>query len=106
MKKTVQKIRQQPLKVREAIMWFSVITVFSFIGTLWFVDFQRDSYALLNPDKVQQQDTAVAKEDSRPSPFAAIFTAIGDFKEDITGIFNSDVQNEELRNPNSLPLSE
>ena len=107
MKKTIHQIRQQSLQVREMATWLSVAVVFSMVAVFWFMDFKNDSYAILNPDKVQE-DTAVAENDGekKASPFAAILTALGDFKNGVGNIFDSNTTEEEgLRDPITLPLS-
>lgn len=109
MRKTINKIREQPLHVREAIMWISVIVVFSIIGVVWFSNFHDQSYALLNPQGVQGDDAAaVAKgEKQEASPFAALLSAFGNIGSGISGFVSSlGEESEQIEEPHILPISE
>ena len=107
MKKTIHQIRQQPFQTRETIMWVSVALVFSAFSFFWVMNFQGDTFALLNPGEVTEKDTAVAEgERKKASPFAAILTTLVDLKEGIQNFGGSDLnEEEELRSPNTLPLT-
>ena len=110
MKKTIHKVRQQPYHVRETIVLVSAFVVFALIGVVWFTDFQSDTYALLNPHDVSEQDTTVAENDEA-SPLANLFSSFGDLKANISEFFDN-VKNEKEemeqreRLPQNLPLSE
>jgi hypothetical protein len=112
MKKTIKKIREQPLHVRETIMWVSSISVFFVIGVIWVSDFQGDMYALLNQDEIEEiRDTAVAENDKEASPFAALLTTVGDIRSGITdfmGRITDREKEEEVSDKEiiTLPLSE
>ncbi len=109
MKKIIHKIRQQPYHVRETIVLASAVVVFALIGIVWFTDFQEDTYALLNPQKAAEQDTAVAEKEES-SPFANILSSFGDLKANISEFFTNVKENKEEakveRIPQNLPLSE
>ncbi len=109
MKRVIHKIKQQPIHIRETIVWTSAVIVFLFVGTIWFVDFQEDTYALLNPREVQEQDTVVAENDD-PSPFSALLSSVGGLKDQISDFFSKikdqEVETQEERAPQSLPLSD
>ncbi len=112
MRKTIKKVREQPLHVRETIMWISAISVFLVIGIIWFNDFQGDMYALLNQDEIEgTQDTAVAENNEEASPFAALLTTVGDIRSGITGFMEriTDREQEEEtidKEIITLPISE
>ena len=106
MKRTIHKVRQQPYHVREVIVLVSAVVVFIIIGIVWFMDFQEDTYALLNPQEAGKQDTAVAEKDS---PFANLLSAFGDLKANISEFFTTVKDKGEMqreRIPQNLPLSE
>jgi hypothetical protein len=109
MKKTVQKIRQQPFHIRETVVLVSAFVVFALVGIIWFTDFQADTYALLNPQEVQEgEDTAVAA-DERTSPFASLLSSIGDLKAQISDFISQtkeDIEEQRERTPQNLPISE
>ena len=109
MKKTIHKIRQQPYHVREIIVLVSAVTVFALIGIIWFTDFQEDTYALLNPRKVVEQDTIVVEKEAI-SPFANILSSFGDLRANISEFFTTVKDRKEeierKRVPQNLPLSE
>ncbi len=109
MKKIIHKVKQQPIHVRETIVWVSAVIVFLFVGIIWFVDFQEDTYALLNPKEVQEQDTVVA-ENEKTSPFSALLSSMGDLKAQISDFFSKikdkESETQKERTPQSLPLSD
>jgi hypothetical protein len=110
MKKTIHKIKQQPFHIREIVVWVSSLTIFAIIGIFWFTDFQDHTYALLNPQEVENQDTAVAEKDET-SPFASLLSSFGGLKANISEFIsdlkkdtNEDIERERI--PQNLPLSE
>lgn len=108
MRKTIEKIKQQPIHIRETVVWVSAISVFSLVALVWFADFQSDSYALLNPNEVQQDDTVIVENDSEAaSPLAALITSLSNLKSGISGLLNGDniEQDKDDRGTHILPLS-
>jgi len=109
MKRIIHKIKQQPIHIRETVVWVSAVTVLLFVGIIWFVDFQEDTYAILNPNEVQEQNTVIVENDES-SPFSALLSSVGDIKAQISdffsGIRDKESEPQEERIPQSLPLSD
>jgi len=80
-------IQQQPRGTREVMFVLSVIISVSLVGMVWFSSTEKDLYALLNPEEVQQ-DVFFAKEDGeRNSLFASISQLGLDMKASFFEIF-------------------
>jgi len=110
MKKTIHKIRQQPYHIREMVVWGVSLVVFIAIGIIWLTDFQDYSYALLNPQEVEEQDTTVVEEE-KSSPLANLLSPITDLKANISEFIGTvrdktEEFKERERTPQNLPLSE
>jgi len=110
MKKTIHKVRQQPYHIREMVVWGISLVVFVAIGIIWFVNFQDYTYALLNPQEVEEQNTAVAEEEES-SPLADLLSPVTDLKASIFEFVNTvrdktEEFKERERIPQNLPLSE
>ena len=115
MKRIIHEIRQQPHHVRELATVLCTIAVVAVVVTVWFNSFQKDIYALLNPDKnPQAQDQQFAKESK--SLFGSILQTLSDGKAQISNLFNGKsqtdivntldtVSNPSADKPHLLPVS-
>ncbi len=118
MKDLFQEIRSQPPHIREIFMWACVVIVFSVVGFVWFRQTTKQFVALLHPEEAQERALAEAeqKKTKQPSPFATIFSTIGDLRANISELLagpkpNTDVDNgrsapEEQLSPQKLPISD
>lgn len=117
-KNLLQEIRQQPPHIREVFMWVCVVIVFSVVGWAWFRQTQKQFVALLHPE--QAEEARVLAEENKqkqpPSPFATIFSSLGDLRANISELFagskpnvlefGSSVNPQQEVPPNELPLSD
>lgn len=124
MKSILEEIRQQPEHIRHIFMWTLVVITFSMVGFVWFRQTTKQFVALLHPEEAQERALAqqleirnqklVTKKPS--SPFATIFSTIGDLRANISellagskgdlNINNGQLTPEEQLPPQKLPISE
>src|SRR3989338_2247046 len=110
-------IRKQPQHIREIMFGFSVVSTLSFVGMVWYQSFEKDMYALLNPEEAIAEKFLAQQKDKELS----ILGNIGQAGRDLKAIlFNAlDVSNEggengvlevvndsETNRAHLLPLSE
>lgn len=80
-------IRKQPQHIREIMFGLCVVTTVSLVGMVWFNSFQKDMYALLNPEEVQQEKF-LAQENQR-SLFGNLSKTFGDIGAIVSGFWGS-----------------
>lgn len=81
------EIRKQPLHVRELLFGLSMLVVILVVGLVWLGSFQREVYALLNPDVEDQQQFAEQAKGALPLR-ATIGTLMNTFRASIYDLFN------------------
>ncbi|OGN08029.1 MAG: hypothetical protein A2750_00980 [Candidatus Yanofskybacteria bacterium RIFCSPHIGHO2_01_FULL_45_42] len=87
--KWLDEIHKQPKGARELLFALCVVATLSLIGMAWFRSFDKQLFALLNPDvKIEDQKHYAVNE--APSIFASIGQLFGDLKAQISGIFQED----------------
>ncbi|MBX4211551.1 MAG: hypothetical protein KW806_02025 [Candidatus Yanofskybacteria bacterium] len=106
-----EEIRHQPLWVRQVMFGFSVIAALSLVGGIWFRSFEKDMFALLNPDPaVQEQHFAQFKTEE--GAFSLASKAIEGLRATISDFFGFDTVGTKIpsepedASPHALPLSE
>lgn len=109
----LKNIQEQPQHIREIMFGLCVVITVSLVGAVWFKDFQKDMYVLLNPEEVQEE-RFLAQENSE-SLFGALGQTLGDMSSIFTDLWGSgssgDEATIEVENKTSdrvylLPLSE
>lgn len=74
--------------IRGIMFAFSVVTVLSLVGTIWFQSFQANLYALLNPEQeVQKQDLAQA-----PGPLVMVGDILSNMRAAISNFLSGSGQ--------------
>lgn len=96
------EIRKQPLYVRELLFGLSMLVVVFVVGLLWLGSFQREVYALLNPDREDQQQFSEQAGQALPLR-ATIGTLINTLRASIYNLFNF---NDTEPQPKSTPRPE
>lgn len=90
MKSVIHEIRNQPKHVRELATLLCTIAVVAVVGLVWFRSFQKDMYAMLNPEQAGAegggQDQLFAQQSK--SLFGSIFQILSDGKTQISSLFN------------------
>jgi len=71
----LNEIHKQPRGTREIMFVLSVIISVSLVGMIWFSSMEKDLYALINPEEVQQ-DVFFAEDDGAAD---SLFASIGQF---------------------------
>jgi len=111
MSSLLHEIKHQPLWVRQTLFGLSVVVSLSLVGGIWFSSFERDMFALLNPDPdVQEQHFAQFKSDS--GPYALAVKALDGLRATISDFFGFDAQRSDTGaksgsgQSHTLPLSE
>ena len=100
MKSIIHEIRQQPHHVRELATILCTIVVVAVVVLVWFNSFQRNIYALLNPEpQSQAQDQEFAQQSK--SLFGSILHTLSDGKAQIFNIFSGNSNQAEV--VNSVP---
>lgn len=84
----LKDIQSQPQYVREIMFGLSVITTVSLVGMIWFHSFQKDMYALLNPEEMNTQKF-IAQENQK-SLFGNLSGTFSDLGAALSGILGSD----------------
>lgn len=91
MKSIIHEIRNQPQHVRELATVLCTIAVVAVVILVWFNSFQKNIYALLNPDQqLQAQDQQFAQQSK--SLFGSILQTLGDGKTQILNLFGGKSQ--------------
>ena len=91
MKNIIHEIRNQPHHVRELATVLCTIAVVAVVVLVWFNSFQKNIYALLNPDEQSQtQDQQFAQESK--SLFGSILQVFSDGKAQISNLFSGKSQ--------------
>ncbi|MDP2648196.1 MAG: hypothetical protein Q8P35_03080 [Candidatus Yanofskybacteria bacterium] len=106
----LEDIRKQPRTVREIMFGLSVIATLSLVGAIWFQSFERNIYALMNPDSQIEERYAV--EVDKKSPLAFLGSAIEGLRAMIGSLFGNDEpsippnqSDNRQTDPQTLPLS-
>ena len=108
-----EDIRKQPQHIREIMFGLCVTTTVSLVGMVWFNSFQKDMYALLNPEEVQQEKFLA--QENQKSLFGNLNKTLGDIKSTMTGFWGADgsgskagggVEKKGINKVYLLPLSE
>lgn len=98
MRKIIHEIRQQPSHIRELATVLCTVVVVAIVGLVWFSSFQKDMYALLNPEqKSEAQDKLFAQESK--SLFGSIFQVLSDGKAQISNLFSGSGEVDITNNP-------
>lgn len=97
-------------------MWTLVVITFSVIGFVWFRQTTRQFVALMHPIEAQERVLAEQAQPKQPSPFATIFSTMGDLKANISELLKGpatlnvnngqQIPDEEQLSPQKLPISE
>lgn len=82
----LEEIRKQPQHIRETMFALSVITTLSLVGVVWYNSFQKDFYALLNPEEVLEEKNLAEKDPE--SLFSDIGKSFTDVKAMFSGMLN------------------
>ncbi len=98
MKKIIQEIRNQPPHVRELATVLCTIVVVAIVGLVWFRSFQKDIYAMLNPDQQPQAQDKLFAQQSK-SLFGSILQVFSDGKAQISNLFSNSSQTDITNNP-------
>lgn len=102
MKKIIHEIRQQPHHVRELATLLCTIAVVAVVGIVWFRSFQRDMYALLNPQEAAAEDAKFAREST--SLFGSMLQALDKGRAQLSGLFmGSDGDSIIINSPTPTP---
>jgi len=97
MKHIIQEIRNQPHHVRALATILCTIVVVAIVAAMWFNSFQKDIYALLNPEQQSQaEDQRFAKESK--SLFGSILQTLSDGKAQISNLFSGKSQTDVVNN--------
>ena len=91
MSKFLESIHAQPQNVREIMFGLSVVIAVSLVGTIWFKDFKKDMYTLLNPEDVQQE--RFLAQGGGESLFGTLGQTLGDISSIFTNFWDSDDAN-------------
>ena len=109
MKNIIHEIRNQPQHVRELATVLCTIAVVAVVVTVWFHSFQKNIYALLNPDQQPQAQDRLFAQESK-SLFGSILQTISDGRAQISNLFSgknqTDVVNtsaSQINNPSNTP---
>ena len=107
MKHIIHEIRNQPHHVRALATVLCTVVVVAIVVAVWFNSFQKDIYALLNPEQQSQaEDQRFAKESK--SLFSSILQTLDDGKAQILNLFDgesqTDVINDRSTSNNSIHL--
>ena len=74
--------------IRGIMFVFSVVTVLSFVGAVWFQSFQANLYALLNPDQeTQKQNLAQA-----PGPLVMVGNMLSNLRAAVSSFLSGSGQ--------------
>ena len=117
MRSILEEIRQQPEHIRHIFMWTMVVITFSVVGFVWFQQTTKQFVALLHPEEAEVRALAEKNKPKQPSPFATIFSTIGDLRANISELLIGSKSNLEINNnapgtgkielpPQKLPISE
>lgn len=87
MKKIIHEIRRQPEHVRELATILCTLAVVAVVGIVWFRSFQKDIYALLNPNEQKDAQDRLLVTESK-SLFGSMIDALGNSKAQISDLFN------------------
>jgi hypothetical protein len=105
MKQIIHEIRQQPQHIRALATVLCTVAVVAVVVAVWFNSFQKDIYALLNPEQQSQaEDQRFAKESK--SLFGSILQTISDGRAQISSLFGGKSQTNVINNqsePNTAP---
>lgn len=108
----LEDIRKQPRTVREIMFGLSVVTTLSLVGAIWFQSFERNIYALMNPDGQIEERYVVEIE--KKSPLAFLGDAVKSLRAMASSFFGTDdspmlpnnqSSGNKQTNPQPLPLS-
>ena len=109
MKKIIHEIRNQPQHVRELATVLCTIAVVAVVVTVWFHSFQKNIYALLNPDQQPQAQDQMFAQESK-SLFGSILQTISDGRAQISNLFSGKSQTDiinapasQTNNPSNVP---
>ena len=97
MKHIIHEIRQQPHHVRELATVLCTIVVVAVVVFVWFNSFQRNIYALLNPEEQSQAQDKKFAEESK-SLFGYIVQVFSDGKAQIYNLFGDNKQTDVVNN--------
>jgi hypothetical protein len=106
MRSLLDEIRQQPEHIRHIFMWTMVVITFSVVGFVWFRQTTRQFVALLHPEEAQERALAEKDRPKQPSPFATIFSAIGDLRANISELLADPKQSLDINNGSTVPIEE
>jgi hypothetical protein len=97
----LKEIKSQPHATRQLMFVLSVITTISIIGAVWFNSFQRDVFALLNPDEEFEEHFYV-EENGDITPLGIAGKGLGALRAGFYGLLNIDVDSNEENNDRSV----
>lgn len=101
MRKIIHEIRQQPHHVRELATALCTVIVVTAVALVWFDSFQKDIYALLNPEEQSQSQDQQFAEESK-SLFSSILEVLNDGRAQISSLFGGKNQTD-IENSQSSP---
>ena len=113
LKHIVREIRKQPQHIRELATILCTIAVVAVVVLVWYRSFQKDIYALLNPDQqIEAPDKFFAQESK--SLFGSILQVLDEGKAQISDLFNQDGETNVINQtdsdsknvPHPLPVSQ
>lgn len=83
----LDEIRKQPEEVKDVMFFLSVFITVLAVGLVWFNSFQKNIYAIMNPEEAQQR--ALAAE-SYPSLFGYVGQSFGELSAFVSGFFKDE----------------
>lgn len=83
----LKNIQEQPQHIREIMFGLCVVTTVSLVGAVWFHSFQKDTYALLNPEEANTQKFLA--QENQKSLFDNLSGTFSDLGAALSGILGS-----------------
>jgi hypothetical protein len=103
--KILDYIKQQPERDREIMFFVSSFITILLVGIIWFNSFQKNLYALLNPEEDFKKSFAATESVQIPSLFGFMAQSFLNIKDSISIFFNNEEENNQnIENNNGANL--